>query len=254
MAEGARIAYLGHATVLLEIDGVRLLTDPVLGDRLGPLRRHGPTPGAASVEAIDVVLVSHAHPDHFDRSSLRSLAGCVLVVPEGMGRGAARLGHEVRELPSGASISFGDVRVTAVPARHWRWPPLPRARTIGYLVEGSTAVYFAGDTAFYPAMDRLAGRVDVALLPVGRWGPHPGPDRLGPADAARAARVVGAGVAIPIHWGTLYPPGLHRFWPRPLREPAALFAAELEQDTGIDVRILEPGQSTEIASRRPPKA
>ena len=68
-------------------------------------------------------------------------------------------------------------------------------------------VYFAGDTALYPGMTGLAGRVDVALLPVGRWGAPQGPARLGPATAVEAAELVGARVAIPIHWGTLYVPG-----------------------------------------------
>ena len=252
MGGGARIAFLGHATVLIEMDGVRILTDPVLGDRLGPLRRHGPTPDPALLGAIDAILVSHAHPDHFDRASLRGLGPSTLVVPDGLGHGAGEMGHDVQELLAGSSVTVGGVRVTAVPARHWRWPLRPRARTIGYLVEGSTAVYFAGDTAFYSGMGALAGRVDVALLPVGRWGPHPGPDRLGPAEAAHVARVVGAGVAIPIHWGTLYPPGLHRLWPRPLREPASLFAGELGSDPAIDVRVLEPGETTELDGTRRP--
>lgn len=121
---------------------------------------------------------------------------------------------------------------------------------IGYLIEGSTGLYFAGDTRFFPSMAALAGRVDVALLPVGRWGPHPGPDRLGPASAAEAARVVGASIAIPIHWGTFYPAGFWRVWPRPLREPAARFAAELFAIApDIDVRLLEPGAETQIAPR-----
>jgi L-ascorbate metabolism protein UlaG (beta-lactamase superfamily) len=100
-------------------------------------------------------------------------------------------------------------------------------------------------------MTDLAGRVDVALLPVGRWGPHPGPDRLGPASAAQAAIAVGASVAIPIHWGTFYPAGFWRIWPRPLREPAARFAAELAgTEPGVEVRVLEPGEATEIEAGR----
>ena len=98
-------------------------------------------------------------------------------------------------------------------------------------------------------MANLAGRVDVALLPVGRWGPHRGPDRLGPASAAQAAVAVGARVAIPIHWGTFYPAGFWRVWPRPLREPAGRFATELADIAPeIDVRVLEPGISTGIAT------
>jgi L-ascorbate metabolism protein UlaG (beta-lactamase superfamily) len=250
---GARIAYLGHATLLIELDGVRILTDPVLGGRLGPLRRHGPTPDPGAVGDLDAFLISHAHPDHFDPASLRQLAAPArVVVPLGLGAAAAGLAGHVTELAVGGSVEVGSVRVTAVPALHWRWPLRPRAHVIGYLIEGSTGLYFAGDTRFFPSMAALAGRVDVALLPVGRWGPHPGPDRLGPASAAEAARVVGASIAIPIHWGTFYPAGFWRVWPRPLREPAARFAAELAAIAPeIDVRLLEPGAETRIAPRSP---
>ena len=228
---------------------MRILTDPVLGDHLGPLRRHGPTPDPRAIGDLDAILVSHGHPDHFDPRSLRRLGVANrLVVPAGLVRSADALGSPVDELGVGDSVRVGPVTVTAVPALHWRWPLRPRARAVGYLIEGSTGIYFAGDTRYFPAMAGFAHRVDVALLPVGRWGPHPGPDRLGPASAAETARVLGASVAIPIHWGTFYPAGLWRIWPRPLREPAARFAAELAQVAPeIDVRVLEPGVSTDIA-------
>jgi L-ascorbate metabolism protein UlaG (beta-lactamase superfamily) len=229
---------------------VRLLTDPVLGDRLGPLRRHGPTPQLGALGALDAVLVSHAHPDHFDPGSIRRLDGVApLLVPLGLGAAAARLGRPVEEVRVGDSVQVGRVVITAVPALHLRWPLRPHALAIGFLIEGSSGLYFAGDTRFFSSMADLAGRVDVALLPVGRWGPHPGPDRLGPASAARAAVAVGASVAIPIHWGTFYPAGFWRIWPRPLREPAVRFAAELETNSEVDVRVLEPGEVTDIAVR-----
>ena len=220
------------------------------------MRRHGPTPDAATLGGLDAVLVSHAHPDHFDRASLRQLGAgsprVPLLVPPGLGPAATSLGGAVQELRVGESVEIGRVRITAVPALHLRWPLRPRALTIGFLIEGSSGVYFAGDTRYFPSMADLAGRVDVALLPVGRWGPHPGPDRLGPASAARAARVVGASVAIPIHWGTFYPAGFWRVWPRPLREPAARFSEELAGIApNIDVRVLEPGSETEIAAASP---
>ena len=248
------MTYLGHATVLLELDGVRLLTDPLLGARLGPLRRHGPTPDPVAIGAVDAVLLSHAHPDHLDPGSIARLAGDgQLVVPAGVGRLVGHLGRGVQEVSAGDRVEVGGLRITAVPALHWRWPLAPRARPIGFLVEGTLGVYFAGDTRYFSSMASLAGRVDLALLPVGRWGPHPGPDRLGPASAARAAQVVAASVAIPIHWGTFYPPGFGRLWPRPLREPAAAFAAELATTAPeIEARVLEPGETTRFApgSRR----
>jgi L-ascorbate metabolism protein UlaG (beta-lactamase superfamily) len=217
------------------------------------LRRHGPTPDAATLAGLDAILVSHAHPDHFDLASLRQVGAdsprAPLLVPAGLGSAATSLGGAAQELRVGESIEIGRVRVTAVPALHLRWPLRPRALTIGFLIEGSSGVYFAGDTRYFPSMADLAGRVDVALLPVGRWGPHPGPDRLGPASAARAARVVGASVAIPIHWGTFYPAGFWRVWPRPLREPAARFSEELAGIAPeIDVRVIEPGGETEVSA------
>lgn len=253
IAAAVRITFVGHATLLIEIDGVRLLTDPLLRGRLGPLRRHGPVPDPAALGRLDAVLVSHAHPDHFDRQSLRLLTGVgKVIVPKGLVPAARRAmrgidGPIATELAAGASVEVGTVRITAVRARHWRWPMAPRVRTVGFLIEGTTRVYFAGDTGFYADMDRLDGSVDVALLPIGRWGPHPGPDRLGPASAAHVARVVGARIAIPVHWGTFYPAGFARLWPRPLRDPPVRFvAAAAREAPELEVRVLQPGEATEI--------
>lgn len=248
-----RITFVGHATVLVELDGVRLLTDPVLRTRLGPLRRHGPVPAPESFGRLDAVLVSHAHPDHLDRRTIRALDAAAVVVPAGLGAAVLRATPDVEvvELRVPESASIGGVQITAVRARHWRWPAAPRVAAIGYLIEGSAAVYFAGDTGFFPALAELHGRVDVALLPIGRWGPHPGPDRLEPASAAHVARVIGAAVAIPIHWGTFYPAGLERVWPRPLRDPPARFVAAAVRDApDVEVRVLRPGESTALDSGR----
>ena len=254
-----RITWLGHATVLVEMDGVRLLTDPLLGERLGPLRRIGPTPDPVAIGPIDAVLISHAHPDHFDAGSLKRVAGePLLVVPTGLGRTAGRAGRSVHELRAGESVGvFRDevtgpgppsIEVTAIPARHWRWPLQPRARCLGYLIEGSVGIYFAGDTALFPAMGELDGRVAIALLPVGRWGPHRGPDRLTPSSAVEAMRRVGAKAAIPIHWGTFHPPGMAPGrWGSPSADAGARFAhAARVSASDLDIRVLGPGESTEF--------
>jgi L-ascorbate metabolism protein UlaG (beta-lactamase superfamily) len=247
-----RLTYIGHATVMIELDGVRILTDPVLGPRLGPLRRLGPTPDPAAFGAVDAVLISHGHPDHLDRGSLRSIPGSpLLVVPRGLGPSAARGGREVgevREVAANERLDVGPVRVTAVPARHGRSPRHPSARPLGYLIEGSMRVYFAGDTALYPAMAKLAGHVDVALLPVGRWGPPRGPGRLSPSTALDAATLVGAGVAIPIHWGTLYVPGFATGrWGWGSLDAGDAFASEAaHRAPKLDVRVLRPGESVDL--------
>jgi L-ascorbate metabolism protein UlaG (beta-lactamase superfamily) len=259
VSNAVRITWLGHATVLVEIDGVRLLTDPLLGAGLGPLRRVGPTPDPRAIGDVDAILVSHAHPDHFDLDSLRRVKGEPLViVPVGLGRAARRSGRSVREVvtddvvdldPRDPGVSGSNpLRITVVHARHWRWPLQPQARCIGYLIEGSLGIYFAGDTGLFPGMDRLAGRVAIALLPVGRWGPHRGPDRLTPTSAVEAMRLVGARAAIPIHWGTLHPPGMPPG--RRVSETAdagARFATAAGKSAqGLDIRVLKPGDTTDF--------
>jgi L-ascorbate metabolism protein UlaG (beta-lactamase superfamily) len=201
------LRFLGHATVLIEVDGVRVLTDPFLRPRLGPLERHGPLPDPAWYSAVDVVLISHGHRDHFDPDSLAAISGePVVVVPRGLGSGCRdAVRGEVVEVAAGASWARGDLLIRAVSARHWISPGAPRAEPIGYVIEGSSRVYFAGDTGRFDELGALRGGVDVALLPVWTWGPHRGPGHLGPRSAAEVAAVIRPALAIPIHWATLYP-------------------------------------------------
>jgi L-ascorbate metabolism protein UlaG (beta-lactamase superfamily) len=251
---GTTLRFVGHATVLIEIGGLRVLTDPFLRQRLGPLERHGPRPDADTLGDVDVVVVSHGHHDHFDRASLGALRGSpAVVVPRGLGAAARRaVRGDVVELRAGEHAATGPLTITAVPARHWISPGAPRAQPLGYLLDAGPRVYFAGDTGRFPAMRHLAGSVDVALLPVWTWGPHLGPGHLGPRSAAEALRDIGPAMAVPIHWGTLYPARLHHVWKRPLTEPGERFAAyagDLAPD--VDVRVLRPGESTAMDTRAP---
>ena len=243
------LQFVGHATVRLDIGGLRVLTDPFLRGRLGPLERHGPVPDPDDLGAIDVVLISHGHPDHFDRASLASLHGHPLVVvPRGLGKAAAAFATgDVVEMTVGDRLEVGGCSIGAVPASHWISPGAPRAEPIGYLIDGGRSVYFAGDTGPLPELERLAGAVDVALLPVWTWGPHRGPGHLGPRSAAEAVAVLSPAVAVPIHWGTLYPRQLHHLWRGPLDEPGDQFAAHARRlAPAVDVRVLRPGASTSI--------
>jgi L-ascorbate metabolism protein UlaG (beta-lactamase superfamily) len=245
--DGARITWLGHATVLIELDGVRLLTDPVLGRRVGPLVRvSGEAMQAAALAPIDSVLLSHLHADHADLGSLRRLHAPV-IGPSGAGdwlRGAGI--EDVREVSAGTEVSVGDVRVIATPALHDdRRRPLGRhADPVGFVARGPLAVYFAGDTDLFEGMGELRGIVDVALLPVWGWGPSVGEGHLDPQRAAQAAAMIAPKLAIPIHWGTFALP-----WARDggsdrhAREFAEL-AAELAPE--VEVRVLAPGESAEL--------
>lgn len=262
MTAADRIAYVGHATVSIELGGVRLLTDPVLRRRLGPLRRHGPAPPREVARGLDALLVSHLHHDHADAPSLRGVDRDVpAFVAPGTGSFFSRLGFAaVTELAPGESGRVGALTVTAVEASHPSGGRLleRRSAAIGFLVEGperagggtprGRRVYFAGDTDLFAGMGELGPGLDVALLPVWGWGPTIGAGHLDPERAARAAALLSPRIAIPIHWGTLYPLGLARLRPRPLRAPPHAFAARArELAPQVEVRVLSPGEATSLA-------
>jgi len=242
-----RITWLGHATVLLELAGMRLLTDPLLRGRVAHLRRHAPNAGGrVEVDPVDAVLISHAHHDHLDRPSLRTLARpqTTALLPRGAGvllRGL-RFGH-VHEVAAGETVTVGDVAVEAVPAWHptRRFPHRIDHDALGYLVE---RIWFAGDTDLHPAMEALRGRVDVALLPIWGWGPTLGPGHLDPASAASAAALVAPQVVVPIHWGTFLPLGTRRRHGAVLSAPAEAFAAQLAREApGVRLATLAVGEA-----------
>jgi L-ascorbate metabolism protein UlaG (beta-lactamase superfamily) len=244
--------YVGHATVLVELDGTRLLTDPVLRRRVGPLVRHGAPPAPETTERLDAVLVSHLHHDHADIASLRRLGRETrLLVPPGSRDFFARRGFDaVDELAPGESAAVGDLTVTAVDADHdggrRRFARDPQA--IGFLVSGRRRVYFAGDTDYFPGMEELGRDLDLALLPIWGWGPSIGEGHLDPEGAARAAAALLPRLAVPIHWGTLYPFGLRRLRSAPLLKPAERFAASLRRlAPQVEARVLAPGESTPLA-------
>jgi L-ascorbate metabolism protein UlaG (beta-lactamase superfamily) len=244
------VEWLGHATVLIEMDGTRVLTDPVLRRRIGPLIRVAPPVRGDSLRDLDAVLLSHLHRDHAQLASLRQVARtAVLVAPRGAGTWLSRQRIEhVREVGVGDETEVGELRVKAVTATHeaQRGPLGPSADPLGFVVRGSGSAYFAGDTDIFDGMEELKGTIDVALLPVWGWGPTLGPGHLDPAGAARAAALIEPRVAIPIHWGTFALP--RPFSGRAATEQPAREFAELarREAPGVEVRLLQPGERTTI--------
>jgi L-ascorbate metabolism protein UlaG (beta-lactamase superfamily) len=248
-----RITWVGHSTVLVELDGVSLLTDPVLRARLVHLRRVAEH-AAAPPGQPDAALVSHLHHDHLDLRSLRRLGpACRIVVPRGGGALLRR--HRLRnveEVSAGDELHVGPLLVRATPAAHdgKRGVLGPVAPALGYLLEGSARVYFAGDTDLFDGMRQLAPDLDVALLPVGGWGPRLPEGHLDPDGAARALQLLRPRLAIPIHYGTYRRIGL----PEPAESPGEAFARAAGQlAPEVDVRVLPVGgtlavQPTETAS------
>jgi L-ascorbate metabolism protein UlaG (beta-lactamase superfamily) len=232
------VDFIGHSSVVIEMDGIRLLTDPVTRARVGPLRRVEPVPDRERLRSIDAVLISHLHWDHLDVPSLRSIGRDVpVIVPIGAGAWLRAAGFEdVREIAVEETVDIGDVAVRAVPAVHSGFrPPLgPTAPPLGYVVRGRHTVYFAGDTALFEGMATLGEPIDLALIPVWGWGPTLGRGlHLDPLSAAQALRMISPRAALPIHWGTYWPHALGRVFPERLVEPPAAFvehAAELAPD------------------------
>jgi L-ascorbate metabolism protein UlaG (beta-lactamase superfamily) len=246
-----RIVFLGHATVLIELDGVRLLTDPLLRDRVAHLRRQVPPPDPAHHAGLDAVLISHLHHDHLDLASLRLLGlETPLLVPAGAGQ--LLRGHgfaDVRELRAGETANVGALQVEAVEARHdgRRHPGGMRAETLGYVIRGRRTVYFAGDTELFDGMSALRSSLDVALLPVAGWGSTLGAGHMDPLDAARAACLIKPRIAIPMHWGTLLPIGIAGRHRDRLGDPPRQFAEHVASlAPGVEVRILQAGQETTL--------
>jgi L-ascorbate metabolism protein UlaG (beta-lactamase superfamily) len=245
--EVGRLTYVGHATTLIELDGVALLTDPLLRDRVGHVRRIAPA--VAGPLRPDAILLSHAHRDHLDLPSLLRLPGDIPVfAPSAVAGVVRREGRAVTELVPGERVRVGSVAIAATEAVHdGRRVPVGRAReAIGFLVSGTVRVYFAGDTDLFPGMRSLSEGLDVALLPVWGWGPRIGAGHLDPERAARAADLLRPRVAIPIHWGTYASP---RAW---WRDDPALPAREFERlaavhAPGVAVSVLAPGQSMTLA-------
>jgi L-ascorbate metabolism protein UlaG (beta-lactamase superfamily) len=246
-----QLTTIGHATVLLELDGVRVLTDPLLRDRASVLRAHARANDPEWRERLDAVLLSHFHRDHFDPGSLSLIdRGTRVVGPPGTLRRVARLGFaNAAEVVSGDSISVGEVTVTATPASHGRLPGRLGGTALGYVVAGSARAYFAGDTDLFTEMRDLAEPpLDVALLPIWGWGPMLGGGHLDPRRAAEALALLHPRIAVPIHWGVLYPLGVGWLKPRYLTAPARRFselASELAPE--VDVRVLAPGESLVVA-------
>jgi L-ascorbate metabolism protein UlaG (beta-lactamase superfamily) len=245
-----RITYVGHATILIELGGVRLITDPLLRERFMHIRRHREVPDPSVARDIDAVLISHLHADHLDPPSLRMVGSATrLIVPERAGATLRRRGFAaITELAPGSSATVDALTVTATPAVHdaRRYKLGRRLPALGYVVEGAgSRVYFAGDTDLFDEMAEL-GELDLALVPIWGWGPTLGRGKhLDPERAAEALRLLRPRIAVPIHWGTYHP--LHhgvRNLPAFLRDPPGRFvAAAAAAAPDVEVRVLKPGET-----------
>jgi L-ascorbate metabolism protein UlaG (beta-lactamase superfamily) len=246
--EPARITWLGHATFLVQLDGVSLLTDPVLGEKVAGVISRNVPPGlpVEKLPRIDAALVSHSHYDHLDMTTLQRV-GSTVYAGLGLRPVFRREGLTCVELGWWQSARVGGVEITFVPAQHWSRRGIGDTnRTLwgGFVVRGSTAtVYHSGDTGWFDGFAEIGRRfrIDAALLPIGAYDPawFMSPQHLNPEEALRAFEALGAARFFAMHWGTF------KLADEPLDEPPVRLEAERVR-RGLPperVRVLAVGET-----------
>lgn len=247
------LTWWGHASTTVEIGGTQVSTDPLLSDRLFHLRRFAPTPPATAYDA-DVVLISHLHHDHLHLPSLKRFPRDVpILVPRGGEALLDGVGRDrVRPVAPGDVVEVAGVTVRVLPATHdgGRGPHTKiTGPPLGFRVDGGgRSFWFPGDTELRADM-RDVGAVDLALVPIGGWGPTLEDGHMNPVDGAAAVLSVGASTAVPVHWGTFWPLGLRRIaranHDRLFTTPGRRFVDALAgQD--VDAVLLEPGARLDL--------
>ncbi|WP_257451361.1 MBL fold metallo-hydrolase [Archangium lipolyticum] len=219
---GLRATWLGHSTVLLELDGLRVLTDPVWGERVspssfaGPKRFHPVPVTLAQLPPLDAVIVSHDHYDHLDYPTILELARTDVPFYTSLGVGAHLEAwgvppERITELDwwESATLPRGELRITAAPSQHFSGRGMgDRNRTLwsSFVVESPRhKVFFSGDTGLTPEYGEIRQRLgpfDLVMLEVGAYHPAWGDIHLGPENALKALELLGGGAFLPVHWGT----------------------------------------------------
>ncbi len=265
-ASGLRVTWFGHSALLVEVDGVRVLIDPVWDERaspfsfMGPKRFYPPTIGLAELPEIDAVVLSHDHYDHLGKETVAKLAkarpGMRWVCPLGVGAVIREFGVDpglVTELDwTESTVVSGrdgaELRVTALPARHFSGRSfLNRFETLWacYALQGvSHNVYYGADTGLWDGFGAIAaeyGPFDLTMLEIGAFHPLWANIHMGPDGAAQAFAELGGGVLMPIHWG-LFNLALHA-WRQPIER-----VYELAEAKGLKLFSPAPGVPTEFVA------
>jgi L-ascorbate metabolism protein UlaG (beta-lactamase superfamily) len=255
------VTWFGHSSVLVEIDGYRVLTDPVWSDRcspshiVGPHRLHAPPVEVEKLPALDAVVISHDHYDHLDIDTIVTLVRtqrAPFFVPLGVGAHLRSWGvpeQRIVELDWNQSSDVGELTVICLPARHFSGRLFDRNNTLWAswgLIGPSHRAYFGGDTGYTKSFADIGadhGPFDLTLLPIGAYNPAFTDVHMNPEEAVQAHLDVttpGSGLLVPIHWGTF------RLAPHPWAEPVErlLVAAEAEH---VQVAVPTPGQRVDPA-------
>lgn len=261
-ASGLRITWLGHSSLLIEVDGKRVLTDPIFGERaspfdwFGPERWYAPPIPLSEMPSVDAVIISHDHYDHLQRDTIEKMIAwdTVFIAPLGVGAHLEYWGvpaARIIELDWWERTKLGDLDIVATPARHASGRHLLDQNTTlwaGFALVGpSHRVFFSGDTGMFPAMKEIGeklGPFDVTMIEVGAYH-RAWPDwHIGPEQAVKAHGLMRGQVFLPIHWG-LWNLAAHG-WTEPAERVLAAAAVQ-----NVTVTIPRPGQSIEPSALPP---
>jgi L-ascorbate metabolism protein UlaG (beta-lactamase superfamily) len=249
------VTWIGHSTLLLHLDNVNIITDPMYSDYilLFAKRYYEPAVKFEKLPPIDLICISHEHYDHLDKATLKRFPKDIpVVISKGIGYKVRDIGFtDVRELKWWQSTVVKGVRITAVPGKHGG------ARISGYVIEGAKTIYFAGDTAFFDAFYEIGRKfkIDVALMPISHYRSRNGNPRvdkmlktihMGPGDFPEAIKALGTKLAIPIHYKTFKNVGSFEL---PLEEPER-YLREIIKRFHLEksVKILELGEQINLNS------
>ncbi|MGY1988435.1 MBL fold metallo-hydrolase [Blastococcus sp. SYSU DS0669] len=256
------VTWFGHASALLEIDGHRVLLDPVWGHRvspspiIGPTRLHEPPMALDELPQVDAVLISHDHYDHLDLPTVRTLLRtqrAPWVVPLGIGEHLRKWGvpeARIVELDWEGEHRIGDLALTCTEARHFSGRYFHRDTTLwaSWVVSGPRhRAFFGGDTGYTPAFAGIGARLgpfDLTLLPIGAYNDAWHAIHMDPEEAVRAHGDLGGRVLLPVHWAT-FNLAFHR-WSEPVER--LLTAARAR---GADVVVPQPGERIDVLSPPP---
>lgn len=263
-AKAPRITWLGHSSMIIELDGQRVLVDPVWGKRvspvpfLGPRRFHPPPLPLEELPAVDAVLISHDHYDHLDVPTVKALADRVplFVVPLGIGAHLEKWGvapERIVELDWWDEHRVGSLRLVATPCRHFSGRGLADRNetlwTSWAIVGPEHRVFFSGDTGMHGDFDEIGRRLgpfDVTMLEVGAYNSWWRNVHLGPEQAVDAHVRLQGKLMMPVHWGT-FNLALHAW-----TEPVERLLVEAAR-RGVPVAIPRPGETVDSLQPRAPE-
>lgn len=264
-ASGLRATWIGWSSVLVEIDGHRVLTDPIWSERcspstlVGPKRFHPPPIALAELPHIDAVVISHDHYDHLDMPTVRFLGarGTHFAVPLGIGAHLERWGiaaAQIHELDWNETFALNGLTLIATPARHYSGRnPLHQRETLwaSWVVKGPRhRFFFSGDSGYSESFRKIGaahGPFDLALIKIGASDPTWSEIHMTPEEAVQTARDVGGQVLLPVHWAT-FNLAFHA-WPDPINRAVAAASK-----AAVAIATPRPGEFVEPAVSLPREA